>query len=798
MNNLLSGWLSLSVSGTILAVAVLAATPWFRRRISYSYQYGIWILVILRFLFPAAPEMNGMTALANGASSVWHSVMSEQRENPGSPLPSAAGTQSGLAPGTEAQSLTPAGEAGQTPVRPGAEAAPAGPSEAEPADSRDWSGLADILQACWLTGAVVMLAWKAAAYRRYRRLLLQDSRLESAPAVIEVLNQCRRELGIREAVPVYRSPFVTTPMIMGLIRPAVLLPEGNWASRELRYMFLHELTHCRRLDLPVKWLVQLAVCLHWFNPAVYWAARHMDRLCELACDESVVRRMSPSDKQGYGETLIALAASPGGRHSAMLGAMTREGRDLKERLVSIMKSGARKNSVKLGVLLLAVAAAAAFFLGYQRQPEVNRYEYGFAQFSIHNVQLGERFADIDTSPFFEADEATKQSLGEKYQYVAQQIMLKIRADGRITGIHGDVYENGFAMPYFTVGKAELGSGPVVTTMSQVANRLGEAPRSWYDRGQRLKSARYEDKKNDIVVSFVYSSSDDRLVWVISEYTSDPGPEGIRSLYPLESIANYRTPYVGNNSRVSQISGRLPVPHRNFMQRFMALQTTAQPYGLTLYYEAAHPASSGPAGNHGIPMDDPATRFGKVMRSNALVLFSMIDNLEQATFSFRPDMSGNVLDQQAHPVSYTFKRADFARYGDLSELGRDLKRLEQVLLDGTGGSETGLQNMTEEELNRLKPMVRELFTAYLDKETLASVPPEQRIKNFQIHQELRIFKNDSNVYFVVTYDTLAETEHFVVAGGGELDQEGWLRNRTLYVSLEKSGGGYKIGSLSSGP
>lgn len=187
-----------------------------------------------------------------------------------------------------------------------------------------------------------------------------------------------------------------------------------------------------------------------------------------------------------------------------------------------------------------------------------------------------------------------------------------------------------------------------------------------------------------------------------------------------------------------------------------------------------------------------------MRSNALVLFSMIDNLEQATFSFRPDMSGNVLDQQAYPVSYTFHRTDFARYGDLSELGRDLKRLEQMLLDGVGGSESGLQNMTEEELNRLKPMVRELFTTYLDKETLASVPPEQRIKNFQIHQELRTFKNDSNVYFVVTYDTLAETERFVVAGGGELDQEGWLRNRTLYVSLEKSGGGYKIGSLSSGP
>lgn len=684
MNSLLTGWLSLSVSGTLLAAAVLAATPWFRRRISYSYQYGIWILVILRFLFPAAPEMNGMTALANSVSTVWQAVVPDQKDNPASPLSPATGTLPGPAPGAAVQGQpTPSGD-GQTPERSAAEAAPASPGEGAPAGVWKWPGLQGILQACWLTSAVVMLAWKAFAYRRYKRLLLQGSRLEADPAVTEMLDQCRRELGIHMAIPVYRSPFAATPMLMGVARPAVLLPEGAFSSRELRYMLLHELTHCRRQDLPVKWLVQLAVCLHWFNPAVYGVARHMDRLCELACDEAVVRHMSPTDKQGYGETLIALAASPGSRPSAMLGAMTREGRDLKERLVSIMKSGARKNSAKLGALVLAIAAGAAFFLGYQRQPEVNLYHYSFAQFSIHNVQLGERFTDIDTSQFFEADEATKESLGEKYQYVAQQIMLKIRADGRITGIHGDVYENGFTMPYFTVEKAEVSYGPVVTTMSQVADRMGETPRFWYDRGQQLKSARYEDKDNGIAVSFVYSSNDDRLVWVISEYTADPGTDGIRSLYPLATIANYRTPYVGNNSLVSQISGRLPVPHRNFMQRFMALQTSAQPYGLTLYYEAAHPASSGPAGNHGIPLDDPAARFGIIMRSNALVLFSMIDNLGQVTFAFRPDMSGNVLDQEAYPVSYTFHRTDFARYGSLSELGRDTKRLEQVLLEGIDG------------------------------------------------------------------------------------------------------------------
>ncbi|MNL90262.1 hypothetical protein D3C87_2211850 [compost metagenome] len=60
---------------------------------------------------------------------------------------------------------------------------------------------------------------------------------------------------------------------------------------------------------------------------------------------------------------------------------------------------------------------------------------------------------------------------------------------------------------------------------------------------------------------------------------------------------------------------------------------------------------------------------------------MIGNLDQVTYSFRPDMSGSELDQSAYPVPYTFRRADFARYGDLSALSADLGKLEEILLNG---------------------------------------------------------------------------------------------------------------------
>lgn len=47
---------------------------------------------------------------------------------------------------------------------------------------------------------------------------------------------------------------------------------------------VYELTHFKHGDMFYKWLVQLTVCLHWFNPLVYFICRDIGRLCEFACD----------------------------------------------------------------------------------------------------------------------------------------------------------------------------------------------------------------------------------------------------------------------------------------------------------------------------------------------------------------------------------------------------------------------------------------------------------------------------------------------------------------------------------
>ena len=128
----------------------------------------------------------------------------------------------------------------------------------------------------------------------------------------------------------------------------------------MRDILAHELTHARRWDLLVKWWAAGVGCLHWFNPAVYLIRREIARACELACDEAVVKEMSPEGRRHYGETLLTLAAAPPAGLLAVT--LCEEKKRLKERLVSLVwhrKRGPAAAALAV-VLALAVGMALAF------------------------------------------------------------------------------------------------------------------------------------------------------------------------------------------------------------------------------------------------------------------------------------------------------------------------------------------------------------------------------------------------------------------------------------------------------
>lgn len=106
----------------------------------------------------------------------------------------------------------------------------------------------------------------------------------------------------------------------------------------------------------MKWLSVLACSLHWFNPLAWCARREIDRACELACDEAVIRKFDADGKQFYGDTLIAVAVDSKMPRTVLSTTMCERKKSLKERFGAIMEY---KKPTRVAIIVSAVLIITA-------------------------------------------------------------------------------------------------------------------------------------------------------------------------------------------------------------------------------------------------------------------------------------------------------------------------------------------------------------------------------------------------------------------------------------------------------
>jgi len=143
----------------------------------------------------------------------------------------------------------------------------------------------------WIVGAIMFATANAWRYLAYRKILLQNARV------------C---VSVESPVVVVFSKSATTPMIIGFFRPVIVLPDIDFSSHELDMILAHELTHFRRKDTWLKFVILITNTVQWFNPAAYLLTRYMNNLCELSCDEKVVIEMNAQERKFYGETILSM------------------------------------------------------------------------------------------------------------------------------------------------------------------------------------------------------------------------------------------------------------------------------------------------------------------------------------------------------------------------------------------------------------------------------------------------------------------------------------------------------------
>jgi beta-lactamase regulating signal transducer with metallopeptidase domain/protocatechuate 3,4-dioxygenase beta subunit len=154
--------------------------------------------------------------------------------------------------------------------------------------------------AVWLLGSTILAARLFAGHRRMARL--RACAVQAEPDAEALCNDLATRMGLSLPL-VLRTPFLSSPCLDGLRRPAILLPED--AEANLRETFVHELAHLARRDGLWNLLRRTATALLWAQPLLWVLSRRMEVTAEEVCDDYVVQ--FGADRARYAGLLLDLA-----------------------------------------------------------------------------------------------------------------------------------------------------------------------------------------------------------------------------------------------------------------------------------------------------------------------------------------------------------------------------------------------------------------------------------------------------------------------------------------------------------
>ncbi|GAB6989711.1 M56 family metallopeptidase [Paenibacillus pini] len=213
--------------------------------------------------------------------------------------------------------------------------------------------------ALWISGITVFTIYHINQHRLLLRMVERWSVEYSNLEGLELLKNVQESMRISRHVQLRICPGIPCPMLIGFVRPVILLPSVNISDQELLFILKHELIHFKRGDLVLKMLVFAATAIHWFNPLVYRMAREINLQCEISCDEEVIKQATIQVRQQYVETLINIMKKQSNAQSVFITSFSDRRLSMKKRIHSIMDSRRKQK----GFALLTIIVLFMFILG---------------------------------------------------------------------------------------------------------------------------------------------------------------------------------------------------------------------------------------------------------------------------------------------------------------------------------------------------------------------------------------------------------------------------------------------------
>ena len=227
----------------------------------------------------------------------------------------------------------------------------------------------------WLAGAIFVFSKYMIEYAKFCKYLKRWSMPVEDEETIRIFKLTKLKLDIENKdIGLIRSKYVSTPMLTGLIRPVVVIPEKEIEKTDMKLIIEHELTHYKHKDLYVNLLSILVLCLHWFNPIVYYCIPAIQGDGELYCDETVLKNKNMNYRKTYGKMIINMIPTVSSKQVALYTCFYSKKLSVKRRLINIMKNNSKMK--KISILSIATILGATILSG------------SFMSFAANNSYIG--------------------------------------------------------------------------------------------------------------------------------------------------------------------------------------------------------------------------------------------------------------------------------------------------------------------------------------------------------------------------------------------------------------------------
>lgn len=157
------------------------------------------------------------------------------------------------------------------------------------------------------------------------------------------MKELRKAIHIKENI--YESQSVNVPMVVGIIKPRIILPGDCNVEEHIKHLIAHEKEHIKHRDNLWRLLAIFICCIHWFNPFVWITLGYFFRDMEYACDERLLRNYDTKERTEYAAALLAFTKTDPSIYAASFG-----GGNVKIRIKQILDY--RKYSIIASILFV--------------------------------------------------------------------------------------------------------------------------------------------------------------------------------------------------------------------------------------------------------------------------------------------------------------------------------------------------------------------------------------------------------------------------------------------------------------